>query len=461
MMKNENLLEGSILKVLFRLAMPLMGISFVEMAYSLVDTMWLGRLSTAAVAAVGGVHIFVWLAHSIVLIGRTGLSVGMSQAYGKGDDGEARDYLAAGFQVSLFLAILVGGTYFFARNYLLGFYRLSPDVYILAEKYLKIIAVGMIFFFFNPMLSAIFVSKGNSITPFKVSALALILNMILDPILIFGWSFVPALGVAGAAYATVFAQAFATFAYIYILIVSRSELTKTNFIQLKSKYLINILTIGVPTCLQSMVHALVGLVLNRYISGFGSSYIAVYAIGSQVESISWMTAEGYAVAVSAFTGQNYGAERYERIHKGYLKSMMIMGSLGIFATIGLFFFGKDLFEIFVPNDPQTIVAGALYLRILSLSQFFMILEIVTSGTMNGLALTRYPSFVAVLFNILRIPMAFLLMPLLGVAGIWWAMSVSSIFKGLGIYGFYKYIEQKTSGFSLGMSRYMSKKEMEL
>lgn len=459
-MRNENLLEGSILKVLFRLAMPLMGISFVEMTYGLVDTMWLGRLSTEAVAASGGVSIFVWLAFAIVLIAKTGISVGMSQAYGRGDDMEARKVLASGFQVNFVLALLVGCTYFFGREAILGFYQLNEAVYSLADKYLSIIAAGIGFTFFNPMLSSIFVAKGNSVTPFKVSVLALIINIILDPILIFGLGFIPSLGIAGAAYATVFAQAFATFCYITILIKSKSELMKTNFLKFYKNNIIEIFTLGIPTCLQSMVHALVGIVLNRYIAGFGSNNIAVYSIGAQIESISWMSAEGYAIAVSAFIGQNFGARKFERIHKGYQKSMILMGTLGIFATFLLYFFGEELFQIFLPRDQETILAGGDYLRIISFSQLFMILEIVTSGAMNGLALTKYPAYVAVAFNLARIPLAIFLIPSIGVLGIWWAMSISGILKGLGLLFFYKLIKNRTNGFSQNMNKYMSKSETE-
>lgn len=457
--KNESLLEGPIVKTLVRLAMPLMGISFVEMTYGLVDTMWLGRLSTESVAAVGGISIFIWLAYAIVLIAKTGISVGMSQAYGRGDEAEARRVLASGIQANILLCLLVGGIYFFGRHEIISFYGLDPKVQTMAEDYLAIIAVGMGFTFFNPVLSSIFVSKGNSVTPFKVAVISLIVNIFLDPLLIFGLGPIPSFGVKGAAYATVFAQALAFTLYLMILIKSKSDLTRAKYFEFQKKNFVEIFTLGIPACLQSMVHALVGIVLNRYIASFGSNNIAVYSIGAQIESISWMSAEGYAIAVSAFVGQNFGAKFLERVYDGYKKSMMIMGVLGLFSTFLLFFLGGEIFSVFLPNDPETILKGKIYLQIISLSQFFMIAEIIISGVMNGLALTRYPAIVAVIFNLARIPIALILMPMIGVLGVWWAMSLSSILKGLGLYYFYKRIYRKTEGFSVNMKKYMSKNEI--
>ncbi|MCD1146624.1 MATE family efflux transporter [Peptoniphilus sp. KCTC 25270] len=458
-MKNLNLLEGPIGKVLFRLALPLMGISFVEMTYGFVDTLWLGRLSTEAVAAVGGISIFVWLAHAIMLISKTGMSVELSQALGKGDEEEAKKVVAAGFQANFLFCAIITALFFFGRDLLIGFYGLDETVGALAESYLKIMSLGLVFTFFNPMLSAIFVTNGNSVTPFKVSTLSLLFNMIMDPLLIFGIGFFPKMGVAGAAWATVLAQLMAFIIFLYLLVSKKSILTTAKFFSFYRKNFLDIIKLGVPACLQSMVHAIVGVILNRQIASFGSTYIAVYSIGAQIESISWMSAEGFAAAVSAFIGQNYGKKCYDRIHRGYLTGVKIIGTIGILASFLLFFGAEDLYRIFVPHDANTIYEGGRYLRIISLSQFLMTMEIVTSGAMNGLGLTRYPAIVAVVLNIMRIPMAFALMPFLGITGIWWAMSITSILKGIGIYGFYRGIGKRTEGFRIHMDRYVSRQEV--
>ncbi|MDO5712981.1 MAG: MATE family efflux transporter [Tissierellia bacterium] len=452
-----NLLEDDIGKSLFRMAMPLMGTAFIQMAYSLTDVMWLGRLSTNAVAAVGTCSFFVWIANAITLIAKTGISVGLAQAYGKNDFRESKEVMRAGIHVNLVFCLLVGSILYFFRDSILGFYHLPETVHQMAYQYLGIIALGMFFTFMNPVFSATFYARGNSVTPFKVSVIALVLNIVVDPILIFGIGPIPRLGTAGAALATVLAQGVGTVILILVAKRERTMLIQTKYLRPSSKkYIGDILHLGVPACIQSTIHASVGIVLNKYIAGYGARPIAVYAIGSQIESLSWMTSDGFSTAISAFMGQNYGAKKFERIKKGYIVGLKIVGSLGIFATILLFFGNEHLFRLFIPEDPVTILMGGEYLKILSISQFFMTLEIGTSGALNGLSLTRYPAIIGTVFNLARIPLSFLFMPLWGVNGIWASMSFSSVLKGTLAFFAFWYIYKRTNGFSENMEKYISR-----
>lgn len=456
--KNIDLLEGPIFSALFKLALPLMGISFVQMAYSLVDTIWLGRLSTGAVAAVGSVGLFIWVAQAVTLISKVGLSVGMSQALGRGDNREVKRVITASIQVSIFFWLVIALTYFFGRDVLLGFYGLNAEVHGLARGYLAIMAIGMFFTFANPVLSTLFVSRGNSVTPFKISIIALVFNMIMDPLLIFGVGIFPALGVRGAAIATVMAQIVATGLYIYTIHQQKTGDLNVNLTKFSKHHILDVLKLGIPPCLQSAIHASVALILNRYVASFGSNYIAVYSVGAQIESLSWMTAEGFSMAMSTFIGQNYGSIRYERLQEGFKTGMRIIVTIGILVSLLLYFGNESLFAIFVPKDPDTIVHGGQYLKIISISQTFMTIEILTGGAMNGLGLTRYPAIVSTIFNILRIPGALLLMTSIGINGIWWSMSLSSVVKGIVLYLVLYVINRKTNGYRINMNRYVSRQE---
>ena len=155
-------------------------------------------------------------------------------------------------------------------------------------------------------------------------------------------------------------------------------------------------------------------------------------VGSQIESISWLTAGGFSTALSAFVGQNYGAEEWDRIHEGYRKGMFIVGVIGVFATCLLIFGARPIFRLFIPNDEEAIREGIIYLRILGLSQLFMTIEIATGGAFNGLGKTIPPSVVGIVFNGLRIPASIILSShtSLGLKGVWWSISMSSVFKGI-------------------------------
>ena len=173
------------------------------------------------------------------------------------------------------------------------------------------------------------------------------------------------------------------------------------------------------------------MLIGRIVAISGPVSIAVQKVGSQIESISWMTAGGFASALTAFVGQNYGAQKKHRVLQGYLSTIAISSLVGIFATALLIFAGEPIFSIFI-NEPEAIAQGVDYLRILGYSQLFMCLEITTSGAFYGLGKTMTPSIVGIIFTGLRVPAAMILFrpELLGINGVWWSISGSSIIKGI-------------------------------
>ncbi|MDZ7543188.1 MATE family efflux transporter, partial [Clostridium perfringens] len=144
--------------------------------------------------------------------------------------------------------------------------------------------------------------------------------------------------------------------------------------------------LGIPTALQNCMFAFFAMVIGRVISSWGSVSIAVQKVGSQIEAISWMTAEGFAAALTAFVGQNYGANRWDRILKGYKATMIMAIVVGTFSTILLVFAGERVFSMFIP-ELEAISQGAVYLKILGYSQLFMCIEITTAGAFSGLGNT--------------------------------------------------------------------------
>ena len=130
----------------------------------------------------------------------------MSQSYGRNDDESSKKVWLAGFGLNLILCIGLMILYISMRNKIIGFYRLEESVHTMAVDYLLIVSGGLIFTFLNPILSSAFFAKGNSITPFKISIISLVINLILDPFLIFGIGIFPQMGIKGAALATVLSQ---------------------------------------------------------------------------------------------------------------------------------------------------------------------------------------------------------------------------------------------------------------
>ncbi|MPM22431.1 Multidrug resistance protein MdtK [bioreactor metagenome] len=373
MSKNLDLKEGKIRSTLVKLALPIMGTSFIHMAYNLTDIMWLGRLSTGAVAAAGTAGFFLWFGSSLVMITQVGVGVNVAQYIGRNDSESAKKYITNGFQLDIFIALLYSLFLFSFRHNIIGFFNLQDsDVIQMAIEYLTIISIGIIFHFLNPIFSAALNSTGNSITPFKINTIGLVANIILDPLLIFGVGPLPQLGIKGAALATIMSQFVVTILFVILGKAFNNIYSHVSLLSKPDMQIVkSIMKLGVPPFLQTGLHAVINMILTKIIAQFGPVAVAVQSIGSQIESISWMTSEGFSSSISAFVGQNYGAKKLERIKEGYKQGIQILGSIGIFTSLLLIFAAKFLFAIFVPNDPIAINEGVIYLRILGLSQFFM------------------------------------------------------------------------------------------
>lgn len=292
--------------------------------------------------------------------------------------------------------------------------------------------MGMIFYFINPVFTAIFNGMGNSKTPFKINTVGLITNIILDPILILGWFGLPKMGVAGAAIATVIAQFVVSALFIYRIKKNKDGYFKIKiFRNIQLKYYKILYKLGLPVAIQSGMFTLFSMLLGVIVASFGPIAVAVQKVGSQIESISWMTADGLAVALSGFVGQNYGAKKYERINKGCKATFIIAIILGIFNTLILVFLGKYIFTVFIQEE-KAIYEGTIYLKILGYSQLFMCIEIITSGAFKGLGRTYIPSVISIVLTGARVPLAYILSKpeMLGLNGVWWSITISSVFKGI-------------------------------
>lgn len=429
--KNIKLLEGKILQVLLRLSGPLMGTAFVQMAYALTDIIWIGRIGTNAVAASGTVGMLIWFSNALMLIPRVGMSIRSSQAYGAGDLKATMKSFRNGFQLAILIGLGLCVLMIVFRNQIIGFFGLVPNVAEMAIQYLSIIALGFVFSFINPVLSASYNSMGNSVTPFRMNVIGLVLNIVLDPIMIFGFGFIPGMGIRGAAAATVFSQMIVTILFIVLIfkekdLVYRSGLRKA----IDREEMIGIIKLGAPSFFQSGIHSAVTMILNKYMAFYGAIPVAVYSVGSMIESISWMTTDGFSAALAAFTGQNYGAKNFGRIKEAFKLSTIIVTILGLFVTLCFFLFGDPLFRVFLPNDDAAIALGIKYLKIIGLSQVFMTIEIACTGVYNGIGEPKTPGIIGVVFNILRVPLALLLIPVFGVLGVWVSMSISAGLKGI-------------------------------
>ena len=174
------------------------------------------------------------------------------------------------------------------------------------------------------------------------------------------------------------------------------------------------------------------------VSGYGAEAVATQRVGGQIESISWNTADGFAAALNAFVAQNYGAAKHDRIRKGYLISLLTVGLWGLLVTAIFICFPGPLAGVFF-HEPKAIVTAISYLIIIGFGEAFMCVELTTVGALSGLGKTRLCSILSITFTGARIPLAIILSRPLGLDGIWWALTSTSIVKGILFTGTFLWI----------------------
>jgi MATE family, multidrug efflux pump len=428
-----DLTQGAIRGTLLKLALPIMGTSMIQMAYNMTDMIWIGRMGSGAVAAVGTAGFFTWFSFSFILIGKVGAEISVSQSLGRKEPREAREYARSALYLISFLAIIWSIFLVLNSRSLIGFFRFSEaNVVDMADKYLSIVAAGTIFSSLSVVFAGIYNGCGNSRTPFYITAAALVVNMVLDPLLIFGAGIFPALGVRGAAIATVIAQLASTTVFIILFITNRSPFADFKFFKrLDFSHIKEIFRLGAPVALESGGFTVIAMIMARIITKWGALPIAVQRVGSQIEAISWMTASGFSTALCTYMGQNFGAKKWDRLWESYWAAFQMVLMVGSAATFLFLVFPEQIFAIFLP-EAEAISGGVVYLRILGLSQIFMCMEIISSGAFKGMGRTVPPTVVSLIFTGLRIPLALLISAenILGLEGVWWSVSISSIFKGI-------------------------------
>ncbi|WP_372753006.1 MATE family efflux transporter [Labilibaculum sp.] len=447
----KDLTSGNIFSQIVKLAIPIIATSFVQMAYNMTDMAWLGQVGSETVSAVGMALYMVWFGASLLFITKIGVEVGVSQSIGQKNLERAQSFARNAFSLSFVISIVFAlCTWLFADS-IINLFNIKNDfVNQTALQYLRIIAIGMPFTYSNITMSGVYNGVGNTKTPFWINAFGLIINIILDPILIFGWGAIPKMGAAGAGIATVISQLCVFILFIYFLHIKENPLNVKNYLgKIQKEFLMPILKVGGPVALQSTSFAFLAMFLARVMNNIAEGNpipFSVQSIGAQIEALSWMTASGFSTALGTFTGQNYGANQWYRIQKGFFITLGIAGFIGIISTLLFFFWGDHIFNLFLNSRETDVVKmGIVYLIIISFSQVFMTIEITTTGAFNGIGKAMPPAFVGIIGNILRIPFAFLFSYSLldylpqfqnwipaesvSVTGVWWGITLSSIIKG--------------------------------
>jgi putative MATE family efflux protein len=431
-LRRNNLTEGSIFSNLVYLAFPLMIGALFNSTQGLIDMFWVGRLGSVSIAAVAISTAVIMTIIPLIFGIATGTISLVSQNIGAKRQIDADNVATQSMIISILASIIFTILGFIFAEDLLRILGAEDQVVLIGGQYLRIMFLGGLTMFVLFLGSAILQGTGDVILPMLVMVLANFLNLILDPIFIFGIG-VPRMGTAGAAWATVISQAISCVVILYVLFKGHSHVRiRLNEFSFKPKIIWEILAIGIPSSIQLFFRNIMGLVLMGIVSAFGTFAIAAYGIGMRLQMVNLMPAFALGTAAATLVGQNLGAGKIKQAKKSALMATGI--DLAIMLIVGILFF------IYAPNivslfdkTPQVVAIGTDYFRITTLFYSFIAFGVVLNRALAGAGDTFVPMVITFIsLWIILVPLAIYLSRYtsLGLDGVWWAIAISSVINGL-------------------------------
>ncbi len=437
-MKKRDLTNGSVIRALLVVAVPTMLTQLLMFSYNIIDLKFVSALGTSAIAAVGSATLFIGIGNSLNALSVVGTGIKASQAAGKDDFKTYHVALNSGYIITLLVNVFYILLLVIFPRQLLSIINISDaEVIDMAVRYMRVFAFASFFQFTNNLITRVLGGLGLSDRTLYVSLVGVIINIILDPIFIYTLD----LGVAGAAFASLIGNAVITIIFIKMYYSTLKYTSSAGFSVATAS---SIVRLGVPYMLQRLTFTFVGIAMGRIVAGYGIEAIASQKIGHQIESITFMIVGGMFAAMTAFAGQNMGAEQYDRVKKGYGSAIKIGIIYASFTSLCFLLFAEDIARIFDTN-PITVEYTSFYLRIIAFGQIFAVLEMVGNGLFTGIGVPKIPATISITLTILRIPLALLFASFFGVAGVFLSVSVTSILKGVISYGIYRFKVSKQIG----------------
>ncbi|MDZ7341942.1 MAG: MATE family efflux transporter [candidate division KSB1 bacterium] len=425
----NKIIEGSIGRSIFRLALPAMVSSVSIMAFEFVDLFWIGKLGAKAVAALGAAAFVLWTIKALANCVAAGLNALIARNAGAGNFQRVLMWASQGLVLTLLFSIFVASLTYMANLKLFQLLGLEPEVAHLAQEYTLILTLGMVFIYGSISLDSIFRAAGNTFIPMVIIVTSLLMNAILDPFFIFGWLRFPRMGMPGAALASAISHLFS-----FVLLLTQLPRIGIHLQFQPGAFRqnsIEIFRIGVPIGALGAIFSIIYILLSKNIAYFGTVPLAAISIGHRIEGIPFFIAFGFSIAVATVVGQNLGAGQPERAERGVRLALAYAVSFLFVISVGFILFGKAILRLFI-DDPAVIAEGYRYLFAVSIFEIFLAPEVMLEGAFTGAGDTKPPFLISIPLTFLRIPLSYLFSITLGfgVIAIWWVISFSTFLKGI-------------------------------
>ena len=419
---NQDMTIGNPTRLILFFAIPMLIGNVFQQLYNIADSVVVGRLvganALAAIGATGSVSFFFMaLCNGI----GTGGGIVTSQFFGQKDFNRVRRCIANTGYIMLVFPTLLGIVSYFLAPAFLRLLQTPETIISDALLYVRIMCFGLVFVSIYNYVSAMLRALGDSKTPLYFLIFSCILNTVLD--ILFVGSF--RMAVFGAGIATLISQGISgicCFAYAFrknpLFRLRREDL------QLDRGVIHSTVRLGVPLSLQFSMIAISNMALQRVVNAYGAVAVAAFTTTNRIEMIMHQPYVSLSTALATFVGQNYGAGKKDRMVSGYRRSMTMMAIFTVVMVPVMWIFGRGITAFFV-EDLDVISMGTMALRITSIFYPFLGVIYVIRGVLNGMGDAFFSLFNGIVEVIFRsiLPMSFVLIPVMGVWGIWWAVGV--------------------------------------
>lgn len=431
MSRGKDILEGNVSKVLFRMTLPMIFGVLGIVAFNLADTYFVGKLGTTEIAALTFTFPVVLIINSINLGLGVGTSSIISRAVGQGNMERVKRLSTDSLILSVLIAIIF---------FLLGELTIEPvfkalgadlESMVFIKKYMRIWYAGSPFIVIPMVGNSIIRALGDTKTPSYVMMFSAGVNIILDPIMIFGFGFIPAMGVTGAALATLIARGITMVFSLYVLILREKviELKRVDYKKIISSWQ-ELLKIGIPNAIAKMIIPLGAGIVTGMIAKYGNEVVAGYGVATRVEFLALAVVSAVSSVIPVFVGQNYGAGNYDRIQEAVRKSNIFSILFGIITWV-ILWSSKGMIGALFTQNTEVISIVSKYLSIVPLGYTFQGVNQIIIGGFNGTMQPIKASGVNLLqMFLVYIPSAYILSSMYGFAGILIALVFSQIIVGV-------------------------------
>lgn len=419
--------EKPVLSLVLAMSVPNVLSMLVNSMYNIVDSLFVAQINENAMTALSLVFPIQNLVTAIGVGFGVGINAIIAFYLGAKNNNSANTSASQGILLSFIHGIILTIVSILIMPGFLRLFTSNEEVIAMGLKYSYVAFAFAISVNVGIALEKIFQSVGRMKTTMFVMIAGCLTNIILDPILIWGLGPIPAMGIAGAALATGIGQTLTLVLYIIIYIVKPINVKLSiEFLKYKRGIIKQLYFIGIPATLNMALPSLLVSVLNSILAVYSQIYVVVLGVYYKLQTFVYLPANGIIQGIRPLVGYNYGAKEYGRVKKIYRVSLMMSIVIMTIGTGLCMFIPEQLISLFSSND-QTIQAGAIALRIISIGFIVSTISIASSGVLEGLGMGLPSLVISLLRNVLLIiPIAFILSRMIGADGVWHAFWITEL-----------------------------------